>query len=131
LDAAKKLKKTPIEDDDFNWHEPPKSMKKKLRAVIEKGLKTEYQQCLASVRNAIQHWENGRTDAGDAFNSILEELKMHEKLMRRRYDLRGSQYCNIVLSQILSGVVTETDLDVLGEEMKRRFLLRAGRYSLL
>ena len=131
LDAAKKLNKAPIEDAGFNWHDPPQAMKKKLRAVIEKGLRTEYQQCLTSVRTAIQNWENGRTEAEDAFRSVLEELKMHEKLMRRRYDLRGSQYCNIVLSQILSGVVTEADLDTLGEEAKRRFLLRAGRYSLL
>jgi hypothetical protein len=131
LDAAKKLNKAPVEDGGFNWHDPPAAMKKKLRAVIEKGLRTEYQQCLATVRSAIQNWENGRTEAGDAFKSVLDELKMQEKLIRRRYDLRGSQYCNIVLSQILSGAVTEADLDPLGEETKRRFLLRAGRYSLL
>jgi len=131
LDAVKKLRKTPFEDGDFNWYDPPKEMKRKLRSVIEKGLRTEYQQCLASVRSAIQNWESGRTDAGDAFRNILDEMKMHEKLMRRRYDLRGSQYCNIILSQILSGVVTEADLDSLGDEVKRRFLLRAGRYSLL
>jgi hypothetical protein len=131
LDAAKKMERTGVETSEFNWHDPPKSMKKKLRTLIDRGLRAEYQQSLSSVRNAVQNWENGRTDAGDAFHSILDEMKTQKKLMRRRYDLRGSQYCNIVLSQILSGLVTEADLDALGEETKRRFLLRAGRYSLL
>lgn len=131
MDAAKKLDGTAGEYGDFNWHDPPKSVKKKLRTVIDRGLRAEYQQCLASVRNAVQNWETGRIDAGDAFHSILDELKTQKKLMLRRYDLRGSEYCNIILSQILSGVVTEADLDVLGDETKRRILLRAGRYSLL
>jgi hypothetical protein len=131
LDAAKRLEKTVVEYGDFNWHDPPKSMKRKLRTVVDRGMRAEYQQCLASVRNAVQNWETGRIDAGDAFHSILDELKTQKKLMRRRYDLRGSEYCNIILSQILSGAVTEADLDVLGEDAKRRFLLRAGRYSLL
>jgi hypothetical protein len=131
LDAAKKLRKSAVEYGEFDWHDPPQSMKRKLRTVINRGLRAEYQQCLASVKCAVQNWETGRMDAGDAFHSILDELKTQKKLMRRRYDLRGSEYCNIILSQILSGVVTEADLDVLGEETKKRFLLRAGRYSLL
>jgi len=131
LDAAKKLRKAGHSDVDFDWHNPPAPVKKKLRAVIEKGLRTEYRQGLAAVQTLIQNWEGGRTGAEDAFRSVLDAMKKHEKMIRRRYDLRGSQYCNVILSQILSGAVSETDLDVLGEETKRRFLLRAGRYSLL
>ena len=131
MDAAKKLRKAGYTDADFDWHNPPPSMKKKLRGVIEKGLRTEYRQGLSSVQRLIQDWEGGRTGAEDAFRSVLDVMKKREKMIRRRYDLRGSQYCNIILSQILSGTVTEADLDVLGEETKRKFLLRAGRYSLL
>jgi hypothetical protein len=131
LDAVKKSRKADHTDVDYDWHNPPGPIKKKLRGVIEKGLRTEYRRGLASVQSLIQNWEGGRTDAEDAFRSVLDVMKKHEKMIRRRYDLRGSQYCNIILSQILSGVVTEADLDVLGEETKRKFLLRAGRYSLL
>lgn len=127
----KKSRKADHTDVDYDWHNPPGPIKKKLRGVIEKGLRTEYRRGLASVQSLIQNWEGGRTDAEDAFRSVLDVMKKHEKMIRRRYDLRGSQYCNIILSQILSGVVTEADLDVLGEETKRKFLLRAGRYSLL
>lgn len=131
MDAVKKSRKADHTDVDYDWHNPPGPIKKKLRGVIEKGLRTEYRRGLASVQSLIQNWEGGRTDAEDAFRSVLDVMKKHEKMIRRRYDLRGSQYCNIILSQILSGVVTEADLDVLGEETKRKFLLRAGRYSLL
>jgi hypothetical protein len=129
LDILKKSKRAGILEEAFDWHDPPRALKKKLRTVIEKGLTAEYKQRLGLVKNFISEWENGKIDAGEAYSTILGELKKQEKIIRRRYDLRGSQYCNIVLSQLMNKVIEEKDLDVLGESVKKRFLARAENYT--
>lgn len=129
MDILKKPQRTAVLEGAFDWHDPPRALKKKLRAMIEKGLMNEYRQRLGLVKNFISEWENGKIDAGEAYSTILNELKKQEKIIRRRYDLRGSQYCNIVLSQLMNKVIEEKDLDALGESVKKRFLARAADYT--
>jgi hypothetical protein len=129
LEILPKPKRAETVEPGFEWHDPPRSLKRKLRALIEKGLVNESKRCLGLVKHFISEWENGKIGAGEAYSTILGELKKQEKIIRRRYDLRGSQYCNIVLSQLINGVIDEKDLDALGETVKRRFLDRAADYS--
>lgn len=129
MEILPKPKRAETVETDFDWHDPHGALKKKLRLVIEKGLMNEYKQRLGLVKHFISEWENGKIGAGEAYSTILGELKKQEKIIRRRYDLRGSQYCNIVLSQLINGVIEEKDLDALGEPVKRRFLDRAADYS--
>jgi hypothetical protein len=129
LESQKDLNQETNTENTFDWHDPPKSLKKKLRAIIEAGLRNEYERCIQKVRKIITECDGGKIVAGEAFYTIQRELKTQEKIIRRRYDFRGSQYCNIVLFQLIDRVISEEDLEVLGNDVKKFFLKRAERYS--
>ena len=69
-------------------HNPSKSHRRKLRAIIEKGLMNEYQLGLKEAKIVIEEWENGKRNEKESWFKIYETITKRDKTIGYRYDLR-------------------------------------------
>jgi hypothetical protein len=111
---------------DFDWNKPSKSIKTKLRAIIERGLERDFQQGLMKAEEVLSKWKNREIGTEAAYRDLYRKVQSHDKIIDKRYgDMCGSQYCMIVTSQLMDGLIDEQELDVLGESIKEKFVQTA------
>ena len=81
----------------INLQNPSKAHRHKLRSIIEKGLLKEYQFGLREAKAIIEKWENGEINEKESWFNIYKTITKRDKIIGKRYDLRGSQYVSIIL----------------------------------
>jgi hypothetical protein len=106
----------------MDWHQPTKSQKKKLKAIIEKGFKKEHIHALKQAKAIIEQWDKGIISGEDAWTKLYDCVTGTDGAIEKRYDMRGSQYNRVVLSLLLDKIIDEDDLADLDPELKNHIL---------
>jgi hypothetical protein len=113
----------------INLKNPSKSHRHKLRSIIEKGLKMEYELGLREAKKVIEQWENGEINEKESWFKIYKTITKRDKIIGKRYDLRGSQYVFIILSLLHDKLIKEDDLDELDREDKEQLIELKNRLT--
>ena len=109
------------------YYELSKSQKKLARKVMDKGLDNHYHRGLSDVKTIIQKWENAKLDNHDAYMKLYQTVKKNDTNIARIYnDKGGSRWVEVMVSQLLDGVITVEDLAEFDEEVRNTILSWSG-----
>jgi hypothetical protein len=102
---------------------PSKRDKKILRDIIDKGLQKEFAAGIEQLEMIIHVWRQRKIDTNDVYRKLNETMHEHDKTIARRYDQMGSaNYAQIVAAQLADGLISETDLEELSDEMRQQII---------
>ncbi|MFO7999639.1 MAG: hypothetical protein R6U46_00235 [Marinilabilia sp.] len=100
-----------------------KPQKKAAREIIDKGLQRDYQKGLEKVENILGKWRSGKMDNQEAYLAMYKAISKHDKYLARRYDnITGSRYLLTIYGLYVDKVISEEELDPLGEEVKKEIV---------
>lgn len=103
-----------------------KSQKKKVRALIEKGLMRDYLDGILRTKTIIDSFVEGKSDPKEYYHKLYSSLREKDKEIAQRYDdLRGSNYCLRLVMLVEAGVITRDEIQDLDADLKARLLLRS------
>ena len=110
------------------YYELSKSQKKIARKVMDKGLDNHYHRGLSDVKAIIQKWETGKFPGNhDAYMKLYQTVKKNDINIGRIYnDKGGSRWVEVIVSQLIDGVITVEDLVDFDEEVRNTILLWSG-----
>jgi len=89
----------------------------------------EYQLGLREAKAIIEKWENGQINEKESWFNIYKTITKRDKIIDKRYDLRGSQYVFIILSLLHDKLIKENDLDELDKEDKEQLIELKNRLT--
>lgn len=97
-----------------------KSQKKTARQLIDLALQRECEAFLNSTRNFLREAESKGKDAHANYLSLFKKVDGFDKHIARHYDgMSGSRYLLTVLDRYCAGTLTDNDIALLGEDMKK------------
>ena len=100
-----------------------KSQKKKVRALIEKGLMRDYLDGVQRMKKICDSFVEGRSDPKEYYHRLYESLIEKDEVIGKRYDdLRGSNYVVRLMMLLAAGVVSREELQDLDDELKAKLL---------
>jgi divalent metal cation (Fe/Co/Zn/Cd) transporter len=100
-----------------------KSQKKKVRVLIDLGLKRDYIDGVKKVKELVNSFSDYETNARENYNKLYRTVREKDKEIARRYDpLTGSRYYIILIVLLLDGVLTVEDIEDLDDELKKAIL---------
>ena len=98
-----------------------KSDKKAARIIIEKGLSQEFVNGLKEFSKILKNWEEKKSDNRETYHTLYKSIRDFDKHIARLYDnMTGSHYLFIIVAQLRTGVVNDSDLDGLSEGSRER-----------
>jgi hypothetical protein len=98
-----------------------KSDKKAARIIIEKGILREFDNGLNKFSKILKLWEEKKSDNRDTYHTLYRSIKDFDKHIAHLYDnMSGSKYLFIIVAQRRDGVINDSDLDDLSEEVRER-----------
>jgi hypothetical protein len=96
-----------------------KSDKKAARIIIEKGIMKEFANGLGEFSNILKDWEDKKSDNRETYHTLYGSIKNFDKHIARLYDnMTGSKYLFIIIAQLRNGVIDDSDLADLSEEIR-------------
>jgi hypothetical protein len=105
-----------------------KSQKKIARRVMDKGLDADYQKGLTYAFKILEKWKNGILDNREAYMTLYKSIDRTDNTIARRYNGKGgSRWVEVMVDQLVAGVITEEDLSEFNEEVRNVILTIAGR----
>ena len=105
-----------------------KKDKKAARQIIEIGLLREFAVGIQKIEEIIAQWQTDKADSRRTYLELHETLTNHDKHIARRYDyMTGSKYAQIVIAQLIDGVISADDLQHLNEDT-RQYILSATKF---
>jgi hypothetical protein len=98
-----------------------KSDKKAARIIIDKGIAQEFANGLTKFSKILKEWEEKKTDNSDTYQKLYKSIKNFDKHIGQLYDgMTGSDYVLIIIAQLREGVIRDTDLEGLSEDVRER-----------
>lgn len=100
-----------------------KSQKKKVRELIDIGLKRDYTDAIKRVKRLCDSFVEGKSDPREYYMKLYSTVKNKDKDIARRYnDLTGSKYLLRLSMLLIDNVLTHDDIRGLDDELKERLL---------
>ena len=100
-----------------------KSQKKKVRALIELGLKRDYIDGIRRVKELVNSFTDYESNPREYYLKLYRTVAKKDMEIAGRYnDLRGSQYFSRLLILLREGVLTTEDIQDLDEALKQRIV---------
>ncbi len=100
-----------------------KSQKKKVRALIELGLKRDYIDGIRRVKELINSFADIESNPKEYYLKLYNTIYEKDKDIARRYDdIRGSQYFWRLLMLLREGVLSIADIQELDDELQHEIL---------
>lgn len=100
-----------------------KPQKKAAREIIDKGLQRDYQKGLERIENILGKWRSGKMDNQEAYLAMYKAVNNQDKYLARRYDnITGSRYLLTIYGLFVDKVISEEELNPLGEEVKKEIV---------
>ena len=97
-----------------------KKDKKVARAIIEKGLLKEFAKGLFDADSVLHDWKNKVRDNRESYHLLFKTVKEFDKHIAKRYDgMTGSKYIFVIAGQLIDGIIDETDLKELSEDVQQ------------
>jgi hypothetical protein len=101
------------------YYDLPKSQKKIARILMDKGLMREFENGINQVDSTILRWKNGELDNREAYHEIYKQITLFDKHIGKRYDhIGGSRYVEVLLGQLVDGIITIEELDDFDEKVR-------------
>ena len=98
-----------------------KSQKKKVRALIELGLKRDYIDGIKRVKDLVNSFTDYESNPKEYYHKLYRTVRRKDEDIARRYDdLRGSQYFIRLIILLQEGVLSVKDIQDLDEELKQK-----------
>lgn len=106
------------------YYELSKSQKKIARIVMDKGLDNHYMRGMAAVKAIIQKWDSGKfTTHKDAYLQLYQTVKKNDINIARIYnDKGGSRWVEVMVDQLIDGVITAEDLNEFDEDVRNTII---------
>jgi hypothetical protein len=109
------------------YYELSKSQKKIARKVMDKGLDNHYKRGLSDVKTIIQKWEDAKLSNQDAYMKLYQTVKKNDINIGRIYnDKGGSRWVEVMVNQLIDGVITVEDLSEFDEDVRNTILSWSG-----
>ncbi len=100
-----------------------KSQKKKVRVLIDLGLKRDYIDGVKKVKELVNSFSDYETNARENYHKLYRMVREKDKEIASRYDpITGSHYYTILVVLLLDGVLTTEDIEDLDDELKQSIL---------
>jgi hypothetical protein len=98
-----------------------KKDKRVAREVIEKGLQREFSRGLFEADTVLHKWKNtGFEDNRTAYHTLFKTVRDFDRHIARRYDgIKNADLLDIILAQLVEGVIDENDLEGFTEETRQ------------
>lgn len=98
-----------------------KSQKKKVRELIEIGLKRDYLDGVKRVKEISDSFIEGKSDPKEYYHKLFSSLNDKDEVIAKRYnDLRGSNYFIRLVMLLEDGVVSREEIRDLDDELKAK-----------
>ncbi len=109
------------------YYELSKSQKKIARRVMDKGLDNHYKRGLLDVKTIIQKWDSSMLDNHDAYMKLYQAVKKNDINIARIYNDKGrSRWVEVMVSQLIDGVITVEDLAEFDAEVRNAIISWSG-----
>jgi len=97
-----------------------KGEKKIAREIIEIGLQKEFAKALLDLDAIMNDWKSEQLGNQDAWHRLYKKIITFDKYIARRYDgMTGSNYLLVIIGQLRDGLILESDLENLSEEVRQ------------
>ena len=98
-----------------------KSQKKKVRALIELGLKRDYIDGIKRVKDLVNSFKDYESNPKEYYHKLYRTVSEKDEDIARRYDdLRGSQYFVRLIILLREGVLSVEELQDLDVELRQK-----------
>ena len=106
------------------YYELSKSQKKIARKVMDRGLDNHYRRALSDIKTIIQKWDDGAFAGNkEAYMQLFQTVDRNDNNIARIYnDKGGSRWVELMVNQLIDGVITEKDLSDFDEDLRNTIL---------
>ena len=113
-----------ILNDSNMYYELSKSQKKIARKVMDRGLDNHYRRALSDIKTIIQKWDDGAFAGNkEAYMQLFQTVDRNDNNIARIYnDKGGSRWVELMVNQLIDGVITEKDLSDFDEDLRNTIL---------
>jgi hypothetical protein len=100
-----------------------KKDKKLAREIIQKGMSAEFLSGMNQFSEIMQQWKDENLPAQESYYQLFNAVRDFDKKIALRYDrMSGSQYVYVIVAQLVDGFITEADLALLNEEVRKEIV---------
>jgi hypothetical protein len=103
--------------------------KKAARAIFELALQREFSKGLNDFYNILHQWKTQQPDDNrDAYYAVCNAVKKFDKHIAQRYDgLSGGRYFITVISLLVDGTISKSELSEFSEQAREQLSAFADR----
>lgn len=110
------------------YYDLTKSQKKIARRIMDKGLDNDYRRGLEKFSKIIEQWKGGNLNNKEAYMKLYSSVDRTDHTIGRRYNNKGgSRWVEVMVDQLVAGVISEEDIAEFDEKLQNKILLYSGK----